>query len=163
MVQKRVSRPKSVYSKDCISGSQYRSTLRFWLEATQSLKSLNQRCFRFKAEGNYFQHLTPWSTRRAEKMAKMPISGHIYPWDTKCGSNMANSQIEGPMVSVHQHTSYASSPPLDPKSIVHAYGHTWERQKWRAYSQGNIIYNSRPAGKLYTIIFMVFKFHTALV
>ena len=39
----RVSSPKRVYYKNCISGSQVRWTLGFCMEATQSLKSLCQR------------------------------------------------------------------------------------------------------------------------
>ena len=42
IVKKRVSSPKSVYSKNCISGSQGRWTLGFCMEAIKSLKSLYQ-------------------------------------------------------------------------------------------------------------------------
>ena len=42
IAKKRVSRPKSVYSKNCISGSQGRWTLGFCMEAMKSLKSIYQ-------------------------------------------------------------------------------------------------------------------------
>ena len=42
IAKKRVSSPKSVYSKNCISNSRGRWTLDFCMEATQSLKSLYQ-------------------------------------------------------------------------------------------------------------------------
>ena len=46
--------PKSVYSKNCISGSQGRWPLGFCMEATQSLKSLYQHYFGSEAQGNHF-------------------------------------------------------------------------------------------------------------
>ena len=55
--------------------------------------------------------------------------GHQSPY------TMANSQIEGPIVSVYKHAYYESNPPLDPNSIVYAYGHVCQKQKWHACSQ----------------------------
>ena len=114
------------------------------MEATPSLKSLYQRCFGFGAKENNFLHFGPWTTREAGKMIKMPISGHIYPWETRADIICQNRE---PIVSVHKRTYYGSNPPLHPKSIVHAYGYMCKRQKWRACSQGNILYNSRQAWK----------------
>ena len=42
IAKKRVTSPISVYSKNCISGSQGRWTLGFWMKAINSLKSLYQ-------------------------------------------------------------------------------------------------------------------------
>ena len=78
--KKRVSSPKSVYSKNCISDSQGRWTLGFCMEATKTPKSLYPDSFGSKARENYSG---PWSTRTVENMAKKLILGHIYPWDTK--------------------------------------------------------------------------------
>ena len=83
VAQKRVGRPKSVYSENCISDSQGIWTLGFCMEATQSLKSLYQHRFSSEAQENHFYDFGPWSTRKVGKMAKMPILGHIHPWDTK--------------------------------------------------------------------------------
>ena len=83
MAKKGVSCPKSVYSKNCISGSQGRCTLGFCMEVTQSLKSLYQHCFGSEAQESLCSPFGPWSTQKAGKMAQMPILGHIYPWDTK--------------------------------------------------------------------------------
>ena len=60
------------------------------------------------------------------KVAKMPILGHIYPWDTKAHIIWHIPGLKDP------------SPPLDAKSIIHAYGHVYKRQNGRACSQGNI-------------------------
>ena len=54
VAKKGVSRPKSVYSKNCISGSQGRWTLGCCMEATQSNKSLYQHWFGSKAQENHF-------------------------------------------------------------------------------------------------------------
>ena len=54
MAKKRVSSPKSDYSKNGISGSQGRWTLGFCMEATQSLKSLYHHWFGSKAQQKHF-------------------------------------------------------------------------------------------------------------
>ena len=54
VAQKGVSRPESVYSKNCIPGSPGRWTLGFCMEATQSLKFPYQQWFGFKAQENHF-------------------------------------------------------------------------------------------------------------
>ena len=45
IAKKTVSRPKSVYSKSCISGSQGTWTLAFCMEAIKSLQSIYQHLF----------------------------------------------------------------------------------------------------------------------
>ena len=55
IVKKRFSRPKSIYSKNCISGSQGRWTLgHLDMEAIKSLKSVYQHWFSSEAEENHF-------------------------------------------------------------------------------------------------------------
>ena len=54
IAKKRVSSPKSVYSKGCIPGSQGRWTLGFCMEATQRLKFLYQHWFWSEAQENHF-------------------------------------------------------------------------------------------------------------
>ena len=83
VAKKRVSSPTSVYSKNCISGSQQRRTLGFCMEAIQSLKSLYQHWFVSEAQENHFSQFGPWSTQKVGNVAKMPILGHIYRSDTK--------------------------------------------------------------------------------
>ena len=47
---------------------------------------------------------------------------------------MAYGETGGPIVSVYKHAYYRSSKPLDPKSIVHAYGRVCKMEKWYACS-----------------------------
>ena len=54
MAKKRVSGPKSVYSKDCTSDSHGRWTLGICMEAAQSLKSLYQYQFGSEAHEKHF-------------------------------------------------------------------------------------------------------------
>ena len=54
IAKQRVSRPKSGYTKNCISASQERWTLGFCMEAIKSLNSLYQYCFGFGAQENHF-------------------------------------------------------------------------------------------------------------
>ena len=54
IAKKGVSRPKSVYSKKSISGSQGRWTLGFCMEAIKSLRSLFQHWCRSEAQENHF-------------------------------------------------------------------------------------------------------------
>ena len=57
--KERVSGPQSVYSKNCISGSQGRWTLGFCIEAIKSLKSLYQHWFGSEAQEKHFGHFGP--------------------------------------------------------------------------------------------------------
>ena len=54
IAKRRVSSPKSFYSKRCISDSQDRWTLGFCKEATQSLESLHQHWFGSEAQEDHF-------------------------------------------------------------------------------------------------------------
>ena len=54
IAKKVVSTPKSVYSKNCIYGSQGRWTSGFCMEAIKSLKSLYQHLFGSEAQENHF-------------------------------------------------------------------------------------------------------------
>ena len=63
--------------------------------------------------------------------------GHQSPY------NMAYTQIEYPIVTVYKHTYYGSSPLLDPKSIMHAYGHVCKRQVRGLCPQDNSIQKGR--------------------
>ena len=54
IAKKRVSRPKSVYFRNCISGSRERWILGFCMDAIKSLKSLYQHWFGFEAQENHF-------------------------------------------------------------------------------------------------------------
>ena len=94
IAKKRVSSPKGVYSKNCISGSQGGWTLGVCMEATRGLKSLRQHWFGCEAQESHFEHFGPWSTPKVGNMAKMSILGHIYPWGTRAHKTWHIHRIE---------------------------------------------------------------------
>ena len=53
--------------------------------------------------------------------------------------NMTHTQIGGPIVSVYKYFYFGSTPPLDPKWIMHVRRHVCERKVRRVCPQGNIV------------------------
>ena len=136
IAKKKISSPKSVYSKDCISGSQGGWTLGLCMEAIKSLNSFYQHYFWSRKP---FLTLRPLEHTKSGKYGQNANIGTYIPMGHQSPYNMAYTQIEGPIVSVCKRTYYGSSPPLGPKSIMYAYGHVCKTQVRRACAQGNII------------------------
>ena len=70
MAKNGVSNPKSVYSKNCISGSQGRWTLGFCMEAMQSLQSLHYHWFEPEAQENHIEYFGLGAQERWQKWPK---------------------------------------------------------------------------------------------
>ena len=107
VAKKEVSSAKSVYSKNCVSGSQGRWTLCFSMEAIKSLKPLEH--------------------TKSRKYGQNAGIGTYIPMGPQSPYNMAYTKIAGPIVSVYKHTYFRSSPPFDPKSIMLAYWHVYKK------------------------------------
>ena len=76
VAQKRVSRPKSVYSKDCISGSKGRWTLGFCMDSQKALRRFIINVSGSKHKKTIFHTSTLGAHKKSEKWAKCQY------WDT---------------------------------------------------------------------------------
>ena len=93
---------------------------------------------RVRSARKSFLTLRPLEHTKSGRHRQNAYTGTYIPMGRHMPYKMAYTQIEGPIVRVCKHASYGSSPLLNPKTIMHAYGYVCKRQKWRLCSKGNV-------------------------
>ena len=119
IAKKRVSRPNSVYSKSCISGSEGRWTLGFCMEAIKTLKPNYQHWFRVGSTAKSFLTLRPLQHTKSRKCRQNANIGTYIPMGHRSPYDMTYTENEGPIVSVYKHTYLRVLPLIQSQSCMH--------------------------------------------